>query len=90
MKVGKIKQFGFGTFLVKRKIETTDFKYKELRNGVTCPHCAKDFGENVIYNIKKIYVLKGIRCPDAYVGISDKGHTLRLPEDKIQELIGNG
>lgn len=90
MKVGKVKKFSFGTFLITKEIIPNDFKYKEVRNKVTCPHCAKDFGENVIYNIKKIYVLKGIRCPDAYVGISDKGHTLRLPEDKIQELIGNG
>ena len=87
MKVGKIKKFGFGTFLIKKKIDTTDFKYKELRNGVTCPHCAKSFGESVTYDIKEVYVMKGIKCADAYIGISTKGHTLKLPNEAIEEVL---
>jgi hypothetical protein len=87
MKVGELKKFSFGNFLVMNEIIPKDFKYEEIRNKIVCPHCAMEFGENITYNIVKVFELKGIRCPDAYVGISDKGHILKLPEDQIKELI---
>jgi len=72
MKVGQTRKFSFGTYLIEKEIQTEDFQYIE---------------NNTIYNIIKLLILKNRRLPTVYIGISDKGWILKLPNDKIKQII---
>jgi len=68
-KIGKRIKSSFGSFTVDKEFDV-NFKYMDepIRPN------------SRIYTIVKIYILTG--KGNAYVGISDKGHILKLP-DKI-------